>query len=106
MAVAPPPLQPRLRSESDTHAELHRTRLSHSCHLTERRRRVARIGARTEIAVEGDDVGAVGEVESLDQPFEPQARPDGERPADPRVQAEEVGALAGIAIDERAVDDR
>src|SRR5262245_57451566 len=60
-------------SELRSHAELEGTRLADSRDLAEGRRWIGRVRARAEIAVQRDDVRPVGEIETLDEAFDPQA---------------------------------
>src|SRR6185295_4272571 len=93
-------------SETRSQPELERARIADGGDLSERRRRRCRIRARAEVAVQRHDVRAVGEVEAFDERVDPDARAQVEPAAEPRAQREEIGSLASIALDERAVDDR
>src|SRR5262245_10376884 len=93
-------------SEPRPHRELKRSRVADRQHLAEGRRGAGRIGARAEVAVDGDHVRAVREVEPLDESFELQPIVHLEGPPDAHVQAEEVRTRAGVAWNELAIHDR
>src|SRR5687767_13026778 len=75
--------------ESRPDAKLHASRLADGRRLAEGRRRTGRVCAGAKVPVQRDDVGAVGDVEDLDQALQLHAFPEAEGSAHAEARAEE-----------------
>src|SRR4051794_2120217 len=94
------------RSKAKAERQLERAGVVDRGDLTEGGRGVRGKRAGTEVAVAGEIVAVVQEVEGFGKSLDADALRDAEGAAEAGIDAPEIVALAGIAGDEGAVDDR